>query len=277
MACKAVKGMGKGDDVLRRIALLFTLASVVATMVAVGASSSALAQTTTTGPVCTTTGQGVNRVQTCITTTTTKTTETEKTTVAGPPIVTNLANTSVDTPTTGPCEVGNSNREGTAEGISTQEFENISTQQTEITVTNTFETTTTTVKTETFRGNTNGRPLTSNTVTSPPVKVLTGTTTSDPVPVGDPVVTSTPIGDPVFTPTGRCQNVPGPQNEETVGNANPRALEPRPRGNQPIEELPVETPVEAPRGNRPVDVPRGQPEERIEEVLPVVDRIEEVL
>jgi hypothetical protein len=178
-------------------------------------------------------------VITCVTTTTNTETTTETTTIAGPPIVTNLDNTFEDTITTGPCEVGNSNRVGTAEGISTQEFENISTQQTEITVTNTFETTTTTVKTETFRGNTNGTPLTSTTVTSPPVKVLTKTTTSDPVRVGDPKETSTPIGEPEFTPTGRCENVAGPQNEEAVENANPRALEPRPRGNQPIEELPV--------------------------------------
>ncbi len=261
---------------MRRIALLFTLASVVATMVAVGASLSALAQTTTTGPVC---GDKVMGVITCVTTTMTKETTTETTTIAGPPIVTNLPNTSEDTITPGPCEVGNSNRVGTAEGISTQEFENISTQQTEITVTKTFETTTTTVKTETFKGNTKGDPLTSTTVTSPPVKVLTGTTTSDPVLVGKPEETSTPIGEPEFTPTGRCKNVAGPQNEEAEKNADPRALEPRPRGNQPIEELPVETPVDAPRGNRPVDVPRGnqptdllrgaQPEDRVDEVLPV--------
>jgi CCR4-NOT transcriptional regulation complex NOT5 subunit len=185
--------------------MLLTVA--MAAMMAIGAGT-AFAQTTTTGPVC---GPKVQGVTTCVTTTTTKTTSTETTTVAGPPIVINLDNTSVSTPTGGPCEVGNSGRVGTAEGTSTQEFENISTQQTEITVTNTFETTTTSVKTETFTGNTKGKPETSETVTSPPVKVLTGTTTSDPIAVGDAVLTSTPIGDPVFTATGKCKNVSGPQ------------------------------------------------------------------
>src|SRR5215207_9321020 len=103
-------------------------------MLAGGASSPALAQTTTTGPSCTF-AAGTN---TCVTTTTTKETTTETDTIAGPPIITNLGNTSKSTPTTGRCEVGTSNRAGTAEGISTQEFKNISTQQTEITVTNTY-------------------------------------------------------------------------------------------------------------------------------------------
>jgi hypothetical protein len=191
----------------KRIVLLLTVTAVMMTMVALSVGT-AFAQTTTTGPVC---GPKVQGETTCVTTTTTKETTTETTTVAGPPIVINLGNTSVSTPAVGPCEVGNSGRVGTAEGTSTQEFENISTQQTEITVTNTFETTTTSVKTETFTGNTNKDPKTSETVTSPPVKVLTGTTTSDPVAVGDPVVTSTPIGDPVFTATGKCKNVSGPQ------------------------------------------------------------------
>jgi len=192
---------------MRRIMLLGTVALVMAAMMAISAGT-AFAQTTTTGPVC---GPVVQGVITCVTTTTTKTTSTETTTVAGPPIVINLGNTSMETPAVVPCEVGNSGRVGTAEGTSTQEFENISTQQTEVTVTSTFETTTTSVKTETFRGNTKKEPETSNTVTSPPVKVLTGTTTSDPVAVGDAVLTSTPIGDPVFTATGKCKNVSGPQ------------------------------------------------------------------
>lgn len=190
----------------KRIVLLLTVTAVMMAMVALSVGT-AFAQTTTTGPVC---GPKVDGVITCVTTTTVTTETTETTKIAGPPIVINLGNTSVSTPAVGPCEVGNSGRVGTAEGTSTQEFENISTQQTEITVTNTFETTTTSVKTETFRGNTK-KPETSNTVTSPPVKVLTGTTTSDPVAVGDPVVTSTPIGDPVFTATGKCKNVSGPQ------------------------------------------------------------------
>jgi hypothetical protein len=125
--------------------------------------------------------------------------------------VTDLDNTFVATPTTGPCTVGNSGRAGTTEGISTQEFANTTTQQTEITIINTFETTTISVKTETFRGNTKKDPETSNTVTSPPVKVLTVTTKSDPVAVGDAKLTSTPIGAPVFTATGKCKNVSGPQ------------------------------------------------------------------
>ncbi len=187
--------------------LLGTVALVMAAMMAIGAGT-AFAQTTTTGPVC---GPAVQGVITCVTTTTTKTTSTETTTVAGSPIVINLGNTFVPTPAVVPCEVGNSGRVGTAEGTSTQKFENISTQQTEVTVTNTFETTTTSVKTETFRGNTKKEPETSNTVTSPPVKVLTDTTTSDPMAVGEATLASTPTGDPVFTATGKCKNVPGPQ------------------------------------------------------------------
>jgi hypothetical protein len=219
---------------------------IVSVVVAMGAImllsvGTAFSQTTTTGPDCTVQGNGNNRVETCITTTTTKTTSTETTTVAGPPIVINLGNTSVDTPAVGPCEVGNSGRVGTAEGISTQEFENISTQQTEITVTNTFETTTTTTTTTVTRGQGNNRRTTTSTVTSPPVKTLTETTTSDPKAAGTAEVTSTKIGVPVFTATGRCQNVPGPQNPQAVGNANERALEPRPRGNQPlVDTLAVE-------------------------------------
>ena len=195
---------------MRRIMLLGTVALVMAAMMAIGAGT-AFAQTTTTGPNCTDQGTGNNKVETCITTTTTKTTSTETKTVAGQPIVINLANTSMDTPAVGPCEVGNSGRVGTAEGISTQEFENISTQQTEITVTNTFETTTTTTTTTVttkVKGKTN---ITENTVTSPPVKLPTGTTTSDPVAVGEAVLTSPPIGGPVFTATGKCKNVSGPQ------------------------------------------------------------------
>jgi hypothetical protein len=190
----------------KRIVLLLTVTAVMMAMVALSVGT-AFAQTTTTGPVC---GPKVQGEITCVTTTTTKETTTGTTKIAGPPIVINLPNTSVSTPTGGPCEVGNSGRVGTAEGTSTQEFENISTQQTEITVTNTFETTTTSVKTETFTGNTK-KPETSETVTSPPVKVLTGTTTSDPVAVGTAEEISTPIGDPVFTATGKCKNVSGPQ------------------------------------------------------------------
>jgi hypothetical protein len=195
---------------MRRIMLLGTVALVMAAMMAIGAGT-AFAQTTTTGPACTDQGTGKDKVETCITTTTTKTTSTETNTVAGPPIVINLANTSMDTPAVGPCEVGNSGRVGTAEGISTQEFKNISTQQTEITVTNTFETTTTTTTTKVTTKDKGKTTTTENTVTSPPVKLLTGTTTSDPVAVGEAVLTSTPIGDPVFTATGKCKNVSGPQ------------------------------------------------------------------
>ena len=195
---------------MRRIMLLGTVALVMAAMMAISAGT-AFAQTTTTGPVC---GPKAEGVTTCVTTTTVtkETTETEK--IAGPPIVTELDPTFVPTPTTGPCMVGNSGRVGTAEGISTQEFENISTQQTEITVTNTFETTTTSVKTETFQGNPNPKkmPLSSNTVNLTPVKLPTGTEASEPVPVGTVVENPpTPIGDPVFTATGKCKNVSGPQ------------------------------------------------------------------
>ncbi len=193
---------------MRRIMLLVTVALAMAAMMAISAGT-AFAQTTTTGPVC---GPKVQGETTCVTTTTVTTESTETTKIAGTPIVTNLDNTFVATPTTGPCTVGNSGRAGTTEGISTQEFENTTTQQTEITIINTFETTTISVKTETFRGNTKGSPETSITVTSPPVKLLTGTSTSDPVPVG-PVVNNPPteIGDPVFTATGKCKNVSGPQ------------------------------------------------------------------
>lgn len=70
--------------------------------------------------------------------------------------------------------------------------------------------------------------------------------------MGVPVVTQENVGAPVvtekklsstFTQTGKCNNVPGPQNEEAVANANPRAFEPRPRGNQPVvDTLTVEQP-----------------------------------
>jgi hypothetical protein len=194
---------------MRRIMLLGTVALVMAAMMAIGAGT-AFAQTTTTGPVC---GPKAEGVTTCVTTTTVTKETTKTTKIEGPPIVTKLDPTFVPTPTTGPCTVGNSGRVGTAEGISTQEFENTTTQQTEITVTNTFKTTTTSVKTETFRGNTDKKPETSNTVTLTPVEVPTGTTTtSEPVPVGTVVENPpTKIGDPVFTATGKCKNVPGPQ------------------------------------------------------------------
>jgi len=174
-------------------------------------------------------------VITCTTTTTTTVPGTPIVTkIAGEPIVMPLDNTFANTPTTGPCEVGNSGRVGTAEGISTQESTNVSTQPTEITVTQPTETTTISVKTETFQGNKKGDPLTSETVTSSVTIPKGAPSSSDPVAVGDAELISTPIGNPVFTATGRCQNVPGPQNQQAVGNANERALEPRPRGNQPV-------------------------------------------
>jgi len=193
---------------MRRVFMLLTVA--MAAMMAIGAGT-AFAQTTTTGPVCNTVGKGKDAVTTCVTTTTTKTTSTETNKVAGPPIVIDLDNTSVETPAVVPCEVGNSGRVGTAEGTSTQEFENISTQQTEVTVTRTFETTTTTTTTEVTTGQGSNRRTTTTSATSPPVTTLTGTTTSDPMAVGEAALASTPIGDPVFTATGKCKNVPGPQ------------------------------------------------------------------
>ena len=135
----------------------------------------------------------------------------------------------VRTPTSGPCQVGNSGRVGTAEGISTQEFavtstqalavtstqlfEVTSTQEFEVTSTQTFEVTTVTVKTEVFRGNTTNPRNLESSVTSPPVvtKTPVGAPVVEKTPVGDPVVEKTPVGDPVFTATGKCKNVPGPQ------------------------------------------------------------------
>lgn len=250
---------------MKRIVLLVTTTAFVATLLALGAGM-AFAQTSS-NTVCETTGEKNNKITTCVTTTTTKETTTETTNlpdefvVTNLPdefVVTNLPNKSVSTPATGPCEVGNSDRVGTAEGISTQEFavistqtlKVISTQTLKVTSTQTFETTTVTVKTEVFEGpNNNPQKLISSTTTPPVVTktpqgapVVTRTPSGDPIvtktPQGAPVVTETPIGDPVFTATGKCNNVAGPQNEKAVENANPRALEPRPRGNQPLNETP---------------------------------------
>ena len=128
----------------------------------------------------------------------------------------------------------------------------VSTQRYTVTSTQTFLITSTTTSTQAYRGSKNnpqGAPI----VTGPVVtETPQGTPTITRTPTGDPEITRTPIGEPDFTATGRCENVAGPQNEEAVENANPRALEPRPRGNQPSD---------LPRGN--------QPEDRLNEVLPV--------
>jgi hypothetical protein len=234
-------------------------------MVVVSASSSALAQTTET---CTTPVRGLF---TCTTTTIEQRTEERTTQLPDEFVETPLPNETERTPGTGPCEVGGSGRGGTTEGFYTQEFEVVSTQRYTVTSTQTFLITSTTTSTQAYRGSKNnpqGAPI----VTGPVVtETPQGTPTITRTPTGDPEITRTPIGEPDFTATGRCENVAGPQNEEAVENANPRALEPRPRGNEEVVENANPRALEPrPRGNQPSDLPRGnQPEDRLNEVLPV--------
>lgn len=133
----------------------------------------------------------------------------------------------VERPTTGPCQVGNSDRVGVAEGISTDEvlvtttetFEVMLRDEFLVTLQDEILVTTTTVTTEVFQGNVNGRLL--STVTSNPqvTEKLEGTTEVDRVLQGTTEVSRKLVSTDVqrevlsttFTPTSKCRNIPGPQ------------------------------------------------------------------
>ena len=96
-----------------------------------------------------------------------------------------------ESPGVAPCNVGNSSRVGTQEGITTQEIRTTSTQEVLVT--------TTTVTTDTYI---HGSNYLLSSVTSPPTVVKEN--------VGNPVVTTEVVSES-FEPTGQCKNVPGRQ------------------------------------------------------------------
>ena len=131
----------------------------------------------------------------------------------------------VERPTTGPCQVGNSDRVGTAEGIATDEvlltttetFEVLLRDEFLVTLEDEILVTTTTVTTEVRRGV--GGPLQSTGTEKEVDEALQNTEE-----VGRKLVNTTEVGrelvntdvqrevvDTTFTATGKCKNVPGPQ------------------------------------------------------------------
>jgi hypothetical protein len=158
---------------------------------------------------CTFTPGAGGGTTTCITTTVRQVTDTVVT-QATDTVVTRTTDTVVteatefvERPTTGPCAVGRSGRVGTAEGIATDEVL--------VTTTQTFLVTLQTTTTQVFegRGNTGALLSTaSNTVETG--RTLTNTDVQRTLQNTDVQRT---VVDTVFTPTGKCKNVSGPQQQ----------------------------------------------------------------
>lgn len=133
----------------------------------------------------------------------------------------------VERPTTGPCQVGNSGRVGTAEGIATDEvlvtttetFEVVLRDEVLVTLQDEILVTTTTVTTVITQGSAGGKVL--STVTGQPQvkEVLQNTTEVGRVLQGTTEVSRKLVNTDVqrevvgttFTATGKCKNVSGPQ------------------------------------------------------------------
>ena len=215
---------------MRRIILLLTAGAVAAAMVVLGGGA-ALAD-----PVkqCTKNLDGPGTL-TCVTTTVTEETKfVERTatefverTVTEDVVTT--ATEFVERPTTGPCQVGQSDRVGTAEGIATDEvlvtttktFEVVLRDEFLVTLQDEILVTTTTVTKEVFRGGeADPKKLLSTVTGQPQVKeALQGTEE-----VGRDLVDTTEVSREListdvqrevvgttFTATGKCKNVSGPQ------------------------------------------------------------------
>ncbi len=215
---------------MRRIILLLTMAAVAAAMVVLSGGA-AFADSVTR---CTKNVDGPGTL-TCVTTTVTEETkfvertETEFVERTVTEDVVTTATKFVERPTTGPCQVGNSDRVGTAEGIATDEilvtttktFEVVLQDEFLVTLEDEILVTTTTVTKEVFRGGEpNPKQLLSTVTGQPQVnEVLQGTTEisrelQNTTEVSRKLV-NTKVEEVVvgttFTPTGKCKNLPGPQ------------------------------------------------------------------
>ncbi len=242
--------MGPGK---RRKSVVALIVAGCATLGAVAPGASA-ATTTTCTPLSL---QGKDQLR-CVTTTVTTTTnqvvtETNDVVVTTEPVteitkvtrfVPSTQTVFERTNTTGPCQVGESGRVGTAPGFETQEvlvtttqefldtttktFDVTTTRTFLVTTTQTFPKTTTTTTTEVFSGKTpDPKKLLSTDTVTDTVTQLTNTdvqrtltdtkvdrvlkNTDVATQLIDTTVTRANVGDPQFTQTGKCRNVSGPQ------------------------------------------------------------------
>ncbi len=135
----------------------------------------------------------------------------------------------VERPATGPCQVGNSDRVGVAEGIATDEvlitttetFEVVLRDEFLVTLKDEFLVTTTTVTKQVFRGGEqNPKQLISSVTTPPKVEEVLVKTTEvsrvlqNTIEVSRSLVNTEvekEVVDTTFTQTGKCKNIPGPQ------------------------------------------------------------------
>ena len=213
---------------MRRIILLLTAGAVAATMGVLGGGAALAAPETK----CTKPGTPGPGLVTCVTTTVTEETrfvQRTVTTFAERTVTQDVVTTAtefVERPTTGPCQVGNSDRVGTAEGIATDEvfvtttktFEVVLRDEFLVTLKDEILVTTTTVTTVVTQGA--GGKVLSTVTGQPQVKEVLQKTTE----VGRKLVDTTEVSRELvntdvqrevvgttFTPTGKCKNVSGPQ------------------------------------------------------------------
>ncbi len=215
---------------MRRIVLLLTAGAVAAAMVVLGGAA-AFADSVTQ---CTKNLDGPGTL-TCVTTTVTEETKFVERTVtefAERTVTEDVVTTAtefVERPTTGPCQVGNSDRVGTAEGIATDEvlvtttetFEVVLRDEFLVTLEDEILVTTTTVTKEVFRGGEpNPKQLISKVTGQPQVQEVVQKTTEvsrelvDTTEVSRELVSTDVQREVVgttFTATGKCKNIPGPQ------------------------------------------------------------------
>lgn len=212
---------------MRRIVSLLTVGAVAAAMVALGGAAALAAPVTE----CTRPGTPGPGLVTCVTTNVTEATKFVERTVTQfaertvrEDVVT-TATEFVERPTTGPCQVGNSGRVGTAEGIATDKvlvtttktFEVVLRDEFLVTLEDEILVTTTTVTTVVRRGVTG--PVITTETDKEVNEALQNTTEVDRELVDttevDRELVNTDVQRKVvgttFTPTGKCKNVPGPQ------------------------------------------------------------------
>ena len=215
---------------MRRIVLLLTMGVVAAAMVVLGGGTAFAASVTQ----CTKNVDGPGTL-TCVTTAVTEETkfvERTATEFAERTVNEDVVTTAtefVERPTTGPCQVGNSDRVGTAEGIATDEvlvtttdtFEVVLRDEFLVTLQDEILVTTTTVTKEVFRGGEpNPKQLISTATGQPVVKEVLQTTTElsrelqNTTELSRELVNTDvqrEVVDTTFTATGKCKNVSGPQ------------------------------------------------------------------
>jgi hypothetical protein len=200
--------------------LLLTAGAVAAAMVVLGGAA-AFADSVTR---CTKNVDGPGTL-TCVTTTVTEETKFVERTVtefAERTVTEDVVTTAtefVERPTTGPCQVGNSDRVGTAEGIATDEvlvtttemFEVLLRDEFLVTLEDEILVTTITVTKEVFRGGEpNPKQLISTVTGQPQIQEVLQKTEEVSTELISTDVQREVVGT-TFTATGKCKNVSGPQ------------------------------------------------------------------